>query len=345
MNKTNTNTTHNYNTTKSHKNVKKITNWSEYNKSLKNRGNLSIFISESLIKDGHLIIPAKTGKPGRPIQYSNELIEFVLIIRELFHMPLRQATGFLEFLFRLMGIVSGSPDYTTVSKRMGSIKVRYRRKINRSRGENSEGIVMVIDSSGFKVFGEGEWMVRKHGKTYHRTWRETHIAIDLDTRDIIGFTNTAAHVHDNTQLEPLLEQVVQDGRYKVATVIGDGAYECRDNYKMVEKYGATIIAPPQRNAVWHYTIKDDKIVDIPGWEERNKVIRAIHRAGGLEKWEDEVDYHRRSLVENAFYRWKVIFSDHLKSRKDETQYAEQCLRAKIINKFNELGLPKYAMAN
>ena len=83
-------------------------------------------------------------------------------------MPLRQATGFLEFLFRLMGIISGSLDYTTVSKRMPGIKVHYRRKIAQGV-KNNTGIVMLIDSSGFKVFGEGEWMVKKHGASYHRT--------------------------------------------------------------------------------------------------------------------------------------------------------------------------------
>ena len=330
------------NTAHINSNTKKIINWPEYNKSLKNRGNISVFISESLIKDNHLVIPAKTGKPGRPMKYTDELIEFVLTIRELFHLPLRQATGFLDFLFNLMGITSGSPDYTTVSKRMSGIKVHYWRKINKRK--NNEGIVMLIDSSGFKVFGEGEWMVRKHGSTYQRTWRETHIAVDHETRDIIGFINTTAHVHDNTQLKPLLNQVIESG-YNIATIIGDGAYDSKQNYLLGRKLKIDIIAPPPKNAVehlntgWHY-----QWYDTPGWEERNEVIRHIEEFG-LDGWKADVDYHRRSLVENAFYRWKTIFGDHLKSGKEETQYAEQCLRAKIINKFNELGLPKYEMAS
>ena len=195
MKKKNKNITHNYN------NTKKIKNWSEYNKSLKNRGNLSVFISESLIKNGRLIMPNKTGKPGRPMEYTDELIEFILTIRELFRLPLRQTTGFVGFLFGLMGITSGIPDYTTISKRMGGIKVHYRRRIDGAVGKGA-GVVMLIDSSGFKVFGEGEWMLRKHGATYRRTWRETHIALDYETRDIIGFINTSAHVHANTQLKP-----------------------------------------------------------------------------------------------------------------------------------------------
>lgn len=341
---TNIKTTHNYNNTKKSKiGVKKIKNWSEYNKSLKNRGNLSIFISESLIKNGHLVVPARTGKAGRPVEYPDELIEFILTIRELFHLPLRQVTGFIEFLFSQMHITSETPDYTTISKRMSNIKVRYQRRINQTIN-NDTGIVMLIDSSGFKIFGEGEWMVRKHGASYHRTWRETHIALDYKTRNIIGFINTTAHVHDNTQLKPLLRQVIESG-CKIDTIIGDGAYDAKENYKLGKRLGIEFLAPPRKDAIehlntgWHY-----QWYDTPGWEERNAVIRHIEDVG-LDGWKADVDYHRRSLVENAFYRWKTIFGGNLKSRKKETQYTEQCLRAKIINRFNELGLPKYELVD
>ena len=342
-------TTHNHNNTKTTKNTnkkskncaKKITNWSEYNKSLKNRGNLSIFISESLVKNGSFVMPQKTGKAGRPQKYSDALIEFMLTVRELFHLPLRQTAGFIEFLFKQMNLTSDIPDYTTISYRMPGIKIHYLRKVNQL---SSSGIVMLIDSSGFKVFGEGEWMRKKHGATYRRTWRETHIALDYDTRDVIGFTNTPAHTHDITQLEPLLIQATQNS-YKLNSVIGDGAYDSKDNYDLAMKYHTSIIAPPPKNAVCHYDLKDGKLIDIPGYEERNKAVRSMIRNSNLEEWKNEVDYHRRSLIENLFYRWKTIFGDHLKSRKEENQYTEQALRARIINKFNELGLPKYELAN
>lgn len=262
-----TNTAHNYN------NTKKIINWSDYNKSLKNRGNLSIFISESIVKDGRIVVPPKTGKVGRPMEYTDELIEFVLTIRELFRLPLRQTTGFVEFLFKSMGIYSSAPDYTTVSKRMAIIKVRYQKKMDKYI-KNGDGIVLLIDSSGFKVFGEGEWKVRKHGASKRRTWRETHVVINHETRDIMGFTNTVAHTYDNTQLKPLLEQVSSEG-YNIDTIIGDGAYEVKDNYKLVAKFNASIIAPPHKNAIFHYDLKDGKLIDMPGYERRNKVIELL----------------------------------------------------------------------
>ena len=207
----NENITHNYN------NTKKIKNWSEYNKSLKNRGNLSIFISDDLIKEGQIVSPRKTGKVGRPLEYTDELVEFMLIIRELFRLPLRQTTGHVEFLFSFMGIKSKVPDYTTLSNRMSGIKVRYYNKAKRCV-EAGEGIVMLIDSSGFKVFGEGEWKVRKHGTSYRRTWKETHLSVDYNSRGIVGLINTTAHIHDNTQLEPLINATAQNG-YKIKTII------------------------------------------------------------------------------------------------------------------------------
>lgn len=329
MNKTNNNTTQkNYIT-------KKIINWSEYNKSLKNRGKLSIFISEDIIRDGRLVMPNKTGKPGRPMEYADELIEFILTVRTLLRMSLRQVAGYIEDIFESMGLDAKVPDYTTLGKRIAHTHIRYSRKVARKHD-----VVMLIDSSGFKVFGEGEWKVRKHGTEKHRTWRETHIAVDYATRDIIGLINTTAHVHDNTQLRPLLSQVREHG-YKVGTVIGDGAYDSKDNYLLGRKENFAMITPPPKNAIEHLnTGWYHQWYDTPGWEERNAVIRHIEEYG-IDGWAADVDYNRRSLVENAFSRLKTIFGERLKSRNETTQYVEQCIKAKILNKFNELGLPKY----
>lgn len=324
-----------------HKNyiTKKIVNWPEYNKSLKNRGNLSILISEDVIKDGRIVLPSRTGKPGRPQAYSDELIELILTVRVLFRLPLRQATSFAQFLFSSMGIMGKLPDYTTLGKRMGRLNVYYSSRLE----QTTDGIVMLIDSSGFKVFGEGEWKVRKHGKDKRRTWRETHIAINHATRDIIGLINTTAHVHDNTQLKPLLTQV-QDNGYKVQTLIGDGAYDSKDSYLLGREKKFEMIAPPRENAIEHLNHgRNYQWYDTPGWEERNAVIRHIEEYG-IDGWMADVDYHRRSLVENAFYRLKTIFGEHLKSRRKLNQYAEQCIKAKIINTFNQLGLPQYEWA-
>lgn len=334
----------NVNTTHKHYITRKINNWSEYNKSLIERGNLSIFISEDIIKDGHVVVPKRANRPGRPQEYADELIELILTIGQLFHLPLRQLTGFMEFLYRLLGLAGNQvPDYTTLDRRAASITIRYSKTMEQDNRNGNEGIVMLIDSSGFKVFGEGEWMVRKHGATYRRTWRETHIAISHTTRDIVGLINTTAHVHDNTQLRPLLKKAQNNG-YKVKTLIGDGAYDSKDNYLLGRKQCFEMIAPPRKDATEHLnTGRNHQWYDTPGWEERNAVIWHIEEYG-LDGWMADVDYHRRSLVENTFYRLKAIFGDRLKYRTEARQYTEQCIKAKVLNKFNELGLPKYEWA-
>lgn len=329
----------NTNTTQEHHIIKKIKNWGKYTESLRNRGNIGVFISESIIRNDRIVPPKKSHRVGHPCKYSEALIEFTLVIRELFHLPLRQTTGFVPYLFKLMHLSADVPDYTTLSRRAAKLHVQLKNLVSKSR-EAKEPIVMLIDSSGFKVFGEGEWKVRKHGSSYHRTWRETHIALDWETRDFIELTNTSAHVHDNTQLKPLLKKASKN--HQVATIIGDGAYDSKDNYLLARKLGIKLITPPPKTAVEHLNFCRGEWYDTPNWKERNDVVRHIEE-WGLDGWKADVDYHRRSLVENAFYRMKAIFGDRLKFRKVENQYTEQRLKAKIINKFNKLGLPEYEL--
>ncbi len=279
--------------------------------------------------------PKKTHKVGHPQEYPGALIELILTIRELFRLPLRQTLGLTEWIFRTMGVVNVKlPDYSTLSRRMSKLDVDFCRNFY---GEN---VIMLLDSSGFKVFGEGEWKVRKHGYSYRRTWRETHIAIDYTTRNIIGLINTKSGASDHKQLRPLLKQVQK--RHNVTTLIGDGAYDAKSNYLLGREQGVEFIAPPPSNATTHMNMKKYQLYDKPGWEERNTTIRHIEEYG-LNGWKTDVDYHRRSLVENTFYRLKTIFGGNLKSRKEETQHTEQCIRANLINQFNAMGLPHYAM--
>ena len=322
------------NTTHKHIITKKIINWSEYNKSLVNRGNLHFYISEAISQKAFLP-PKKTHEVGHPTQYSDNFILFILTIRELFRLPLRQSIGFSAYLLALAGVVCSLPDYSTLSRRMGTLNVDF---CHRFEGKD---VVFVIDSSGFKVFGEGEWKVRKHGIGYRRTWRETHLAIDLNSRNIISIINTDSDTHDNTQLWPLLAQAQE--KHQIKTVIGDGAYDAKDNYLRAKKLKIEFIAPPPKNAIEHLNFRPKRyeVYDTPGWEDRNAVVRHVEEFG-LDGWMADVEYHRRSLIENTFYRLKTIFGSNLKSRKEETQYAEQCIRASILNHFNELGLPRYA---
>lgn len=311
--------------------AKKITNWNQYNKALVRRGNISLYVTEAAANRVHLV-PPQTGKAGHPKQYSDDLIIFILTIRELFHLPLRQSLGVVGGLLSLAGLDWQLPDFSTLSRRMGTLTVDF---CPRFRGEN---VVFLLDSSGFKVFGEGEWKVRKHGLGYRRTWRETHLAIDFATRNVVSLVNTKPSVGDSTQLVPLLDGALE--KHRVTTIIGDGAYDAKDGYLLARELGVTLIVPPPKNATEHLNMYHYQLYDQPNWKERNEVVRRVDEVG-LTTWKQEVGYHRRSLVENTFYRFKQLFGANLKSRTEPAQYTEQCIRASLLNRFNEMGLPTY----
>jgi hypothetical protein len=319
------------------RNSRRVTNWRTYNQALVSRGNISVYVSEAIAKNV-FSKPSrrKNHQGGHPVEYQDDLILFMLTIRELLHLPLRQTIGFVTGLLLSMKLSLSwhLPDYSTLSRRMAKLKVDFCRNFH---GQN---IVLLLDSSGFKVFGEGEWKVRKHGLGYRRTWRETHIAVDLRSRNIIGVINTKPSIGDSTQLKPLLKQV-QARRHQITTVIGDGAYDAKANYTMTQDLGLEFIVPPPKNATEHINMYHYHIYDKPGWEKRNAVVRRIEEVGAT-KWKQETGYHRRSLVENSFMRLKTIFGGNLKSRTEQAQYTEQCIRAKLINQFNQMGLPEYA---
>jgi len=177
----------------------RIRNWSDYNKALVNRGSLTVWFDEKSI--GSWYSTGKTGKKGRPFTYSDIAIQAALTFRILFRLPLRATQGLTQSLCELLKLNIDAPDYTTLSRRQRKLKIKlFYRKTN-------EALHLVIDSSGLKVYGEGEWMVKKHGKSYRRTWRKLHIAVDPSTHDIVAAEVTKGHAHDCMPFDDLLVQV------------------------------------------------------------------------------------------------------------------------------------------
>lgn len=322
----------------------KITNWHEYGLSLGRRGSF-ITLIEIAEKRGAFDTPSRTYCPGRPRKYSDELIVLILIFHELYRLPLRQS---IKFTFEIMIGLNKYiplPDYSTVSRRASELNINILPDDYCLCAASS--IDLLVDSSGFYVYGEGNWFRRKHGLHSHRMWQETHIATDYSSRIVLAVIDTPNNVHDNTQLLPLIintEKVLKHSGISqiLNSVIGDGAYEANDNYHFARQLNTTFIAPPQKNATCHYDLKDGYLVDVPGYEDRNKVIRDIMRAGSLEQWKKNVGYHKRSLVENTFYRLKIIFGDKMLMRSNKNRHTEQLIRVMILNLFTSYGLPKYS---
>ena len=152
--------------------------WSDYNKTLCERGNLFVWVCEDYLKALNDPKPKATHKRGRPVLYEDSLIELVLSIRYALGFPLRQVTGLCQSMFPRMGINVTPPDYTTLSRRGKklSLQMGLRRK--------GERVHLALDSTGLKVYGEGEWKVRQHGVGKRRTWLKVHFAVDIETFEI-----------------------------------------------------------------------------------------------------------------------------------------------------------------
>lgn len=308
---------------KNNKKQYRIQNWKEYNQALVNRGSLTFWISEDVISNWNNA--DKTGKRGRPIEYGPVAIQTSLTIQALFRQPLRQTEGLLNSIFILAEIPLTAPDYSTVSKRGEALPVDLAR-----RSQDQQAKHIVIDSSGVKIFGEGEWKVRQHGKSKRRTWRKIHVGIDEKTGEIIVAKATLNSIHDSKVLPELLS-VIPDA---VMQVSGDGAYDTRDSYQAIESKKAYASIPPQINAKIRQHGNSLSPPDI-----RDQNLRRI-REIGRKKWKVESGYHRRSLAETGFFRFKTIFGDKISARKFAGQATQILIRCRILNQMLTLGMPQ-----
>jgi hypothetical protein len=301
----------------------KITNWRKYNESLVERGSITFWFNEDMIEHWHHA--NHRPKVGHPFTYSDTAIECLLVIRELFQLPYRQTEGLGKSLTQLMQITLDIPDYTSLAKRAAKLGVVL--DVRKHKG----AIDVVVDSTGLKVFGEGEWKMRAHGKSKRRTWRKLHLSVNPATHEIEAETLTENSCDDASQVDALLDQVPG----KINDFYGDGAYDKWKVYETLDTRKIKAIVPPQRNA------KIKRHGNYSGRPlSRDVAIREIRRCG-RRRWKQQVGYHLRSLAETAMYRMKCCFGDHLKNRLVENQQTETRLRCKILNKFTHIGLPAF----
>ena len=192
----------------------RTTNWSAYNAALRKRGALLIWLDKEM--DWHA---PHEDRAGRPPVFSNVAIQFCLSIKVLFKLPLRQTAGMVASLLHLAGLDWPVPDYSTLCRRQKTLKVQipYRR---------ADGPVnLLVDSTGIKFLGDGEWQARKHGVQGRRQWRKVHLAMDTATSDIRAVEFTPSREGDSPVLPDLLGQIPQDE--DIGTVTADGAYDTR----------------------------------------------------------------------------------------------------------------------
>ena len=295
----------------------KIKNWRAYNEALKRRGSLTIWFDPEMTWEAR-----PTGKRGRQPTYSDAAIQTCLTMKVLFGMALRQTTGFVESLLQLSGLDWSVPDFSTLSRRQKTLAVNipYR---------GSEGpLHLLIDSTGIKVEGEGEWNARKHGGAKRRIWRKVHLGIDEKTLEIRAVEFTSSDIGDAPMLPELLGQIPPD--QEIGNVTADGAYDTRKCHDAIADRGAYAVIPPRKNAKFWKP-------ESAGAIARNEALRASKRLG-RKIWRKWSGYHRRSRAETKMHCMKLL-GQRLMAREPDRQVAELQIRVAVMNGFTALGIP------
>ena len=304
------------------KELYRVKNWSEYEKALVQRGSITFWLSDDITQTW-LYVGEK--QRGSQFDYSDKAVEIMLTLKEVFHLTNRGVEGFVRSLFQMMKIDLPVPDHSTLSRRGKTLKVKLSKQASGS-------LNLVLDSTGLKIYGEGEWKVRKHGCSKRRTWRKLHLGADPESGEIQAVCLTENKVSDDAAVKELLEQIEQT----LLACAADGAYDKRKVYDALNRHSpeVEILIPPRKNArIWqHGNSKAERL-------KRDENLRYI-RKHGRRQWKDDSGYHMRSLAETAMFRLKTIFGSELSARLLETQTTQALIRCWALNKMTYLGMPE-----
>ena len=298
-----------------------MTNWPTYEAGLRARGSLAVWFTPEAIAAWRA--EARTTRGGQP-RYSALAITTALTLRAVFRLALRQTEGLISSILALLGLDLAVPDHSTLSRRAETLRVP-RPRCGR------EPVHLLVDSTGLRLCGPGEWLVEKHGTRMRRAWKKLHLATDADTGRIVASALTAHNADDGSQLGPLLDQV--DG--PVASLTADGAFDRDDVYVEVAARHpkAGVIVPPRSGAV-----PSDAAETAP--TQRDRHLRCIAERGRM-GWQRASGYNWRALVEADVSRWKRVLGDGLRSRTDGRKQTEVAIAAGVLNRMLDLGRPEY----
>ncbi len=299
----------------------RVTNWAEYDAALRQRGSLTVWFTEEAIAAWRA--EPRTTRGGQP-HYSALAIRTALTLRAVFRLALRQTEGLIGSILHLLRLDLAVPDHSTLSRRAETLAVP-------NLSPNPRGPVhLLVDSTGLRLCGPGEWLVEKHGTRRRRDWRKLHIGVDAETGQILASELTTSDVDDGSQVEPLLDQITAP----LASLIGDGAYDQAGVYGSVVQHDpdADVIVPPRSTAV-----PSDMAGSTPTQRDRHLHSIAEHGRMG---WQKRSGYTRRALVETSISRFKRVIGNALRSRTDRRRATEVAIAVNVLNRMLELGHPK-----
>jgi hypothetical protein len=299
---------------------RRVTNWAEYNEALRQRGSLTVWFTDEAIA-AWKAAPRTT--PGGQPHYSDLAITTALTLRAVFHLALRQTEGLIGSVLQLLGLDLPVPDFSTLSRRARSLELPAQPRAT------GGPIHLLVDSSGLKLAGPGEWLVEKHGTSKRRSWRKLHIGFDAVSGRIVASILTDRDVDDASQVGPLLDQIAEP----VELFLGDGGYDRTNVYTALDERhpAAVIVVPPRADAVLNANAETDPT-------QRDRHIQAIAGKGRM-AWQRDSGYNQRAGVEGQFARWKQVIGDGLRFHSDEARATEVAIAAQVLNRMLDLGCP------
>jgi hypothetical protein len=299
----------------------RVTNWAEYDAALRQRGSLTVWFTEEAVAAWRA--EPRTTRGGQPY-YSALAIRTALTLRTMFRLALRQTEGLIGSILQLLGLDLAVPDHSTLSRRAETLEMP------RPCAGSRESVHLLVDSTGLRLCGPGEWLIEKHGSRRRRAWGKLHIGVDANTGQILASELTTSDVDDGSQIGPLLDQITAP----LASFTGDGAYDQEGVYNTVATRhpDAEVIVPPRETAV----LSED---DQAGPTQRDRHLQNIAEHGRT-GWQKRSGYNRRALVETSISRFKRVIGDGLRARTDQRRATEVAIAISALNRMLELGRPK-----
>ena len=298
----------------------RVKNWAAYDAGLRRRGSLTLWVTPEVL-DGWQA--ARRTTPGGQSSYSGLAIETGMMLRLAFHLALLQTEGLMASIFVLLNVPLSTPNHSTLRRRARTMSISGRYIL-------PDGpIHLLIDSTGLKVFGAGEWLQEKHGARARRTWKKLHLGVDADTGMIMASTLTGNDIGDPSQVAPLLDQI----EATIASVTADGAYDGMPTYEVVAAHSEDIrvIISPHVTAVLSAEAEHNP-------SQRDQHILSIAARGRL-GWQEETDYGQRALVETAMGQYKAIIGPCLRARSFSGRQAEAAVGVAVLNRMIDAGSP------
>jgi Transposase DDE domain len=305
----------------------RLRNWPEYNRALEARGDLTLWLDAAVLAAWRAAAP--TGRRGHPRVYSEVAIQCALTLKELYRQGLRQTTGLVRSLFALLGLTLPVPSASTLSRRRRPLAVALPVRVP------ATPLHLVVDSTGLKVYGAGEWRARRQGYTKRRTWLKVHLGVDEATGELRLAAVSTNDGGDGAVLARLLPREAAP----LAQVTGDGGY---DEWRCYDAVAARperprAVFPPRARGRRRPRIRQHGNCRAPPLQ-RDAHLRRIRRVGRA-RWKREVGYHRRSLAETAVFRLKTVFGDRLSARTHDGEATQVFLRCAALNRMAALGMP------